>query len=376
LRPKAFEVLCHLAAHAGRLVPKQELYSAVWPKVTVSDDSLVQCVRELRHKLGDDQHRLIKTVSRRGYLLDTTATTMPQRHLEQTATDGNRPSVVADRSTISDRIADGDLPVASHRLQSWVVGLPVVPLAGPIVAGALWAATRARILAQDNSGLAVAPDRQVSLVVLPFKNLSGDPEQEYFADGVTEDLTNSMSQFDMTLIGFGTAFFYKGKPIDVRLVGRELGVRYVLEGSVSRLGDQVRVTAQLTHALTAANIWTEAFDVNRRELDAVRDDVTARLASIMKVELAYAENARSFRERALDPEARDFLWRAKALYKDTLRGGGASADMSEPRRLLQEALRRDALLKDAWIVLGMMIFVSALLTRRTSYRPRRRSNVR
>jgi adenylate cyclase len=341
-------VLCHLAAHAGRLVPKQELYNAVWPKVTVSDDSLVQCIRELRHKLGDDRHRLIKTVSRRGYLLDTTVTTPPQRHIEETATGGDRPSVIADGSTISDVIADGDLPVASRRLR--VAGLPIVLLAAVIVAGALWAATRAHIPAQTDSGVVVERDRQVSLVVLPFKNFSGDPEQEYFADGVTEDLTNSMSRFDMTLIGFGTAFFYKGKPIDVRQVGRDLGVRYVLEGSVSRLGDQVRVTAQLTHALTAANIWTEAFDVNRSELDAVRDDVTARLASILKVELVYAENGRSFRERARDPDARDFLWRARALFnEDTLHG----ADMSEPRRLLQEALRRDASLMDAWIELAM-----------------------
>ena len=124
---------------------------------------------------------------------------------------------------------------------------------------------------------AVAP--RLSIVVLPFTNLSNDPEQQYFADGITEDLTTDLSRIaDMFVISRNTAFTYRNKPVDTKQIGRELGVRYVLEGSVRRSGNQVRVNAQLIDAETDAHLWAERFDRDTSDLFALQNEITSRIA--------------------------------------------------------------------------------------------------
>ena len=328
LRPKAFEILCHLAENAGRLVPKQELFDAVWPNVIVSDDSLFQCIRELREALGDTEHRLIKTVSRRGYLFDATVTVGAAS--AAAALPPHASQVRGRRNAV--------------RIGS--VSLLLVALAAATV---FWF-IQPRVSVTNSNQATPEPARWDSLVILPFQNLSGDPEQEYFADGITDDLTSSMSgRSPGRVISRNTAFAYKEKQVDVREVGRELDVRYVLEGGVERSGDRVRVTARLIDAPTAANLWTETFDIHRHDLDRLRDDVTARLARVLQIELIYAQEARSLRERPRDPTALDYLMRANAVWLRTPRG----RDLSETRHLFREALRHDDSLATAWIGLGM-----------------------
>jgi adenylate cyclase len=123
----------------------------------------------------------------------------------------------------------------------------------------------------------------LSIVVLPFANLSNDPEQEYFADGITEDLTTDLSRIaDSFVISRNTAFTYKGKSADVREVARELGVRYVLQGSVRRTGDLVRVNVQLVDAESGAHLWADRFDTSRANLDQAQDEITGRLAHTLR----------------------------------------------------------------------------------------------
>src|ERR671939_223994 len=118
-----------------------------------------------------------------------------------------------------------------------------------------------------------------SIVVLPFANLSADPEQQYFADGITGNLTTDLSRIpDMLVISRNTAFTYRDKPIDTRQIGRELGVRYVLEGEVQRAGSQVRVTAQLIDAATDMHLWAERFAGDAGDLFALQDEITSRIA--------------------------------------------------------------------------------------------------
>jgi TolB-like protein/class 3 adenylate cyclase len=124
----------------------------------------------------------------------------------------------------------------------------------------------------------VAP--RLSIVVLPFANLSNDPEQQYFADGVTEDLTTDLSRLEnMFVISRNTAFTYRNKPVDTKQIGRDLGVRYMLEGSVRRSGDRVRVNAQLIDALTDAQLWAERIDGNTSDPFALQDEITSRIAN-------------------------------------------------------------------------------------------------
>jgi TolB-like protein len=121
---------------------------------------------------------------------------------------------------------------------------------------------------------------RLSIVVLPFANLSNDPEQQYFADGVTEDLTTDLSRLEnMFVISRNTAFTYRNKPVDTKQIGRDLGVRYMLEGSVRRSGDRVRVNAQLIDALTDAQLWAEPIDGNTSDLFALQDEITSRIAN-------------------------------------------------------------------------------------------------
>jgi TolB-like protein/class 3 adenylate cyclase len=153
----------------------------------------------------------------------------------------------------------------------------------------------------------------LSIVVLPFANLSNDPEQEYFADGITEDLTTDLSRIaDSFVISRNTAFTYKGKSADVREVARELGVRYVLQGSVRRTGDLVRVNVQLVDAESGAHLWADRFDTSRADLDQAQDEITGRLAHTLNRELVVAAVSRLERQHKIDPDASDLVMRGWA----------------------------------------------------------------
>ena len=156
---------------------------------------------------------------------------------------------------------------------------------------------------------------RLSIVVLPFTNLSSDPDQEYFADGMTDDLTTDLSRISGSfVIARTTAFSYKGKPIDVKQIGRELGVRYVLEGSVRRTGDQVRVNAQLIDAESGAHLWADQFDTNLANLAKAQSEITGRLAWTLNIELLRDASHRIEQENAIDPDARDLVMRGWALW--------------------------------------------------------------
>jgi TolB-like protein/Tfp pilus assembly protein PilF len=145
--------------------------------------------------------------------------------------------------------------------------------------------------------------------VLPFANLSNDPDQQYFADGITDDLTTDLSRIShMFVISRNTAFTYRNKPVDAKQIGRELGVRYVLEGSVRRSGDQVRVNAQLIDAETDAHLWAERFDADIGDLFALQNEITGRIANSLSVELFRAEAARPTEH----PDALDYILRGRA----------------------------------------------------------------
>jgi adenylate cyclase len=154
---------------------------------------------------------------------------------------------------------------------------------------------------------AVAP--RLSIVVLPFTNLSNDPEQLYFADGITEDLTTDLSRIEGSfVISRNTAFTYRGKPIDTKQIGRELGVRYVLEGSVRRSGNQIRVNAQLIDAESDTHVWAERFDRNTSDLFGLQDEITGRIAVALNHAMVGAEVARPTEH----PDALDYILRGRA----------------------------------------------------------------
>ena len=150
---------------------------------------------------------------------------------------------------------------------------------------------------------------RLSIAVLPFANLSNDSEQQYFADGITEDLTADLSRIaDSFVISRNTAFTYKGKPVDTKQIGRELGVRYVLEGSVRRLGNQIRINAQLIDAATDTHLWAERFNGDTSDLFGLQDEITTRIAVALDIELISAEAVRPTES----PDALDYILRGRA----------------------------------------------------------------
>ena len=188
----------------------------------------------------------------------------------------------------------------------------------------------------DRHGPAEAP--RLSIVVLPFQNLSGDPKDDYLVEGITEDITTDLSRVPgMFVIARESAYTYRGKAVDVRKIGEELGVRYVLEGSVRKLGDALRVNAQLIATETGAHLWADRFDQKLDDLSIGQEEIVDRIGHTLNVQLTDLETARSKRERPTNPDAFDLILRARALE---LRPIGPD-EHAERQTLLEQALGLD-----------------------------------
>jgi adenylate cyclase len=188
------------------------------------------------------------------------------------------------------------------------------------IAEYLFVANRPAVVATNlappvgTNSVALAEAARLSIVVLPFKNLSGDPAQDYFADGVTDNLTTDLSRIrNSFVIASTTAFTYKGKTIDVKEIGKELGVRYVLEGSVQRNQNQVRVNAMLIDAETSAHLWAERFEEDVADPFKLQDQVVARLANTLGYQLVKAEAEKGARTK--NPDVVDLTMRGNALFQ-------------------------------------------------------------
>jgi TolB-like protein len=287
LRPKAFMALRYLVENAGRLVAKDELQRAVWRDVIVTDDSLVQCVRQLRQTLDDHEHRLIKTVSRRGYLLDAQVF---DHDPKQEMSDQSR----AASGQVGRRPVFDELHLASR---------------------------------ESNS----------SIAVLPFLSTKGDPEQEYFADGIVEDIITALSRFkSLFVIAHNSSFTYKGKAIDLKKVGRELGVRYVLEGSVRRAAGKVRITGRLIDSDTGAHLWADRFDGAIEDIFELQDQVAARVVGAIAPKITQAEIERAKRRSVLNVDAYDSYLRGLGHLQEVSR-----ASCAEALRLFNRAIELD-----------------------------------
>jgi TolB-like protein/DNA-binding winged helix-turn-helix (wHTH) protein len=170
----------------------------------------------------------------------------------------------------------------------------------------------------DVASKAPAEAARLSIVVLPFTNLSNDPARDYFADGVTENLTTELSRLHNSfVIARNTAFTFKDKNLDAKAIGKELGVRYVLEGSVQRDANRVRVNAQLIDAESGAHLWADRFEEDVVDLFKLQDEVVARLARTLQVELMNAEAQRSLHDRQRNPDAVDLTMRGLALFNQS-----------------------------------------------------------
>jgi TolB-like protein/DNA-binding winged helix-turn-helix (wHTH) protein len=312
---RALDILGVLVERPGDLVSRAEIIEAVWPGTAVEDSNLNVQVAALRRILDQNRERgsCIQTVPGRGYRFVAPVTRVePAARPESIRPSGNgsgTPIVENGEAQGPSALGrPGRIPGAgAPRARHW--------LWGGIMAAVIGALGLFAMVATGNwhlpwSGEARQAPR-LSIVVLPFANLSDNREQQYFADGITDDLTTDLSRVaNMFVISRNTAFTYRNKPVDAKHIGRELGVRYVLEGSVRRSGDQIRVNAQLIDAETDAHMWAERFDRDTGDLFTLQNEITSRIAVALNVELIAAEAAR----RSGHPDALDYILRGRAAW--------------------------------------------------------------
>ena len=204
------------------------------------------------------------------------------------------------------------------------------------------------VVARATKRTAVPVSSKPSIAVLPLTNMSGDPEQEYFSDGISEDLTMALSRFGwLFVIARNSAFTYKGKAVDVRQVGRELGVRYVLEGSVRRAGDRVRVSAQLVDAVADGCVWAEQFDRKMLDIFELQDEIVASIAATVAPEITSAEIERARIKRPNTLDAWDHYLQAIAAYHRM-----TEADIKAAISLLEQAIDLEPEFANAYALLA------------------------
>jgi len=264
LRPQTARVLTILAEESGALVSKESLMREVWADTYVTDDSLVQCISEIRRALGPKDSKLLTTVPKQGYRITSKLGSRPQSH----ATDSS-----------SEKLQTAERPNVRFRAYRWVGILAAAIL---VVSVAAYWKTRPEPL--------VSP---ITIGVLPFENASGDETQAYFSSGVSEDLIVRLSNIsDLRVLSRGTTFSFDQGPGDIREVAQSLGADYLLEGSVRRMKDSLRVSTALVNGATGANVWAKSFDGTPAQIFDFQDEVVNALVRALSVRLSNSERAR------------------------------------------------------------------------------------
>lgn len=355
LRPKSFEVLLYLVENSGRLVSKDEVMEAVWPRIAVTDDSLAKCISEIRIALGDSEQRLIKTVPRRGYLMD-----IPVSELEPADVAAKAPVTVADRESIHPaRIMPPERIGSQFVLLAAVVVLALSGLLG----------VRAFVMTPSSGPAGFMPTDRASLAVLRFANL-GDRDHEYFSDGIAEDLTTKLGKFSsLYVIGKNSAFTVNGAQVGDAEIGGKLGARYLVEGSVRRDGDKVRITAELIDAATRRQLWADSYDRELTGIFAVQDAVTREIVDRLVPQVTRAELDRSRSKAPGNLDAYDYYLQGRTLIEGR-RGEDRGAMAAEARELFRKAVAADQQYAPAVEGLGYSYAVAWLEP--TRYEPYRR----
>jgi TolB-like protein len=285
VEPQVFDLLVHLVENRERVVSKDDLIASVWGGRIVSDSTLTSRINAARRALGDsgNAQKLIRTIPRKGLRFVGAVRTQPE---------DAAPTRVA--------VAPADESPSPARL-----------------APAL-------------------PDRP-AIAVLPFTNMTGDPGQEYFSDGISEDIITALSKLRwFFVIARNSSFIYKNKPVHLKQVAEELGVGYVVEGSVRRGGDRVRITAQLNDASTGSHIWAERYDRELSDVFAVQDEITEAIVAAIEPQLYAAENFRATRKPPDSMDAWDLLMRGLSHYWRVTRQDNVAA-----QALLEKAVAID-----------------------------------
>ena len=407
LTPKAFQVLCYLAERPGQLVTKDELFQAVWADTVVSDATLTSAIQEIRKALADNarEPQYVETVPKRGFHFIGEVVRSQQSGVgtEEPSANGQEIDIVMPALRPSSGQAPAGIqgPQAQapgesawipafagmtqpspapqdHNLslqpdqaldastlsaqRSWSVQslmvMGLVLLVGVILTVQYLSrptlSTQSSVLVPEEAKPPSLPlPDKPSIIVLPFTNMSEDPTQEYFSDGIIEELTSSLSRLpSLFVIARTSASTYKGKAVKVQEVSKEMGVRYVLEGSIRRAGERVRVTTQLIDATTGGHVWSERYDRPLIDIFAVQDEITQKIVTTLQLQLTVGEQGLIARKTTNNLEAYDSYLRGLAYYYRTTK-----EDNLRARELFENAIALDPQYAEAYARLGFTYFI-------------------
>jgi adenylate cyclase len=347
LRPKSFDLLVHLARNSGRLVAKDELMEAIWPNVFVTDNSLVQCISEIRAALDDESQAILKTVARRGYLFAAPVEIEPEPP-DPTAEEASpRGRTFLSVLTAPGRAARaGELSTYKIAIGAVVVLLPVVGAAFWLLFGPDTDAARSRV--STGASPVEAVSGRPSIAVLPFDDFGADPTPQGLGEGLADHLISALSSTPkMLVIARHSTFAYKGKPVNIQQISQELGARFVLAGSVSRAGPKLRIATQLADASTGYQMWAETYDRDLGDIFALQDEIVLDVVAALQIELTQGELAR-IRQKGTN-NLRAWLL-VNQSFDHLLRF--TREDNETARRLAEEALTLDPDYAEAYVRLG------------------------
>ena len=326
LPPKAFDLLMLFVENPGRLLKKEELLKQLWPDTFVEESNLAQHASMLRKALreGPEEGCSIETVPRRGYRFNA--------KVRRSCNSGSDAPLLKSKEP---------------RNWVWLAGAAILGLIALGFLGWQWGhsgnGSRSKIL----------------LVVLPFQNLTGDPGQDFFSDGFTEELITELGQMRPERLGViarTSAMHYRNTPADIAQIGRELGVQYVLEGSVRRSGQRIRISAQLIQVKDQTHLWAENYERGVRDVLGVQREVGRAIAQQIEIELSPEDRSRLARTRSVNPEAYDLYLQGRYFWNKRDRAGFEKAI-----QYINQAIAKDASaaqfyagLADAYALLGSL----------------------
>jgi len=311
LEPRVMQVLVALYRAQGAVVSRDSLIARCWEGRIVGEDAINRAIWRLRKLAESGGDFAVETIPRVGY------------RLRPGGMDPAEAGPAAEAAPV-------DIP-PTERLPRWwlVIGLPLLALAA-LAAWLWWQPARP-------AGISVA--------VLPFVNLSGDPGQEFFSDGITEEITAALAKIpELPVVGRTSAFQYKGKTGDLRVIGRALNASYVLEGSVRKDSDRIRITAQLVSTKTGDHIWTDSYDRQFQDIFAVQEDVAQAIAGALRVPLGLKQGEKLVPDRTSDTNSYQDYLRARAFFR--------ARNMAETIPLLERTVARDPDYAPAWAMLA------------------------
>lgn len=311
LRPKSFELLVYLVKNVGRLATKDELLETLWPGVSVSEDSLAQCIRDIRMALDDKDRNFIKTVQRRGYIF--VAEVVPTN-------------------------SNGDAAATSRRIPAAVGAALAIGILTALIG--VWAHSRS----------ASPPSNGLSIAVIPFSDTTDAPGS-LLAEGFTEELTTALARFrDVSVISRSASFRYWGDKPDPSRIGQHIGARYLLQGSVRRSENLLRVTAQLFEASTGKIAWAGRYDRRADEVFDVQEEIAKEIAGhfVVHSRTAAAEEHRARPASSL--EAYELVLRARRAFRTYSKDGAIEA-----RSLAEKAVVLDPDSPTAWELLARIL---------------------